>query len=111
MEALLSNLLIRECRHGIHFVKRNRNPIISSCHIYHNKGCGVYFEGVNLHQVNIADSHISYNAGGGIKVFNSEIRNLQICGNDIEYNCALLTCEKQKCCQRISTAFVVYGFL
>jgi len=87
MEALLSNLLIRECKHGIHFVKRNRNPIISSCHIYHNRGCGVYFEGVNLHQVNIADSHISYNAGGGIKVFNSEIRNLQICGNDIEYNC------------------------
>jgi len=38
MEALLSNLLIRECRHGVHFVKRNRNPIISSCHIYHNKG-------------------------------------------------------------------------
>ncbi len=86
MEALLSDLFIHQCRHGVHFIKRNRNPIISSCHIYHNKGCGVYFEGVNLHQVNIADSHISYNEGGGIKVFNSEIRNLQICGNDIEYN-------------------------
>ncbi|MBM3238305.1 hypothetical protein FJZ31_18595 [Candidatus Poribacteria bacterium] len=86
MEVLLSELFIHKCRHGVHFIKRNRNPIISSCHIYHNKGCGVYFEGVNLHQVNIADSHISYNAGGGIKVFNSEIRNLQICGNDIEYN-------------------------
>ncbi len=86
MAALLSNLFIHECRHGVHFVTRNRNPIISSCHIYHNRGCGVYFENVNLHQVNIADSHISYNAGGGIKVFNSQIRNLQICGNDIEYN-------------------------
>ncbi len=86
MEALLSDLFIHKCRHGVHFIRRNRNPIISSCHIYHNKGCGVYFEGVNLHQVNIADNHISYNAGGGIKVFNSEIRNLQICGNDIEYN-------------------------
>ena len=84
--AMLSDLLIHECRHGVHFITRNRNPIISSCHIYHNNGCGVYFDGVNLHQVNIADSHISYNAGGGIKVFNSEIRNLQICGNDIEYN-------------------------
>ena len=86
MAASLSDLFIHRCRHGVHFIKRNRNPIISSCHIYHNNGCGVYFEGVNLHQVNIADSHISYNAGGGIKVFNSEIRNLQICGNDIEYN-------------------------
>ena len=86
MAASLSDLFIHRCRHGVHFIKRNRNPIISSCHIYHNNGCGVYFEGVNLHQVNIADSHISYNAGSGIKVFNSEIRNLQICGNDIEYN-------------------------
>jgi parallel beta-helix repeat protein len=86
METLLSDLFIHKCRHGVHFIKRNRNPIISSCYIYHNKGCGVYFEGVNLHQVNIADSHISYNAGGGIKIVNSEIRNLQICGNDIEYN-------------------------
>jgi len=86
MAVLLSHLLIRRCRHGIHFVKRNRNPIISSCHIYNNTGCGVYFEGVNLHQVDIADSHISYNLGGGVKVFDSQIRNLQICGNDIEYN-------------------------
>jgi parallel beta-helix repeat protein len=86
MESLLSHLFIHKCRHGIRFVKRNRNPIVSSCHIYHNRGCGIYFEGVNLHQVNIADSHVSYNAGGGIKVFDSEIRNLQICGNDIEYN-------------------------
>ena len=78
MAALLSNLFIHECRHGVHFVTRNRNPIISSCHIYHNRGCGVYFENVNLHQVNIADSHISYNAGGGIKVFNSQIRNLHV---------------------------------
>jgi len=91
MGALLSDLFIRECRHGMYFIKRNRNPIISSCHIYHNRGCGVYFEGVSLHQVNIADSHISYNAGGGIKVFDSEIRNLQICGNDIEYNYNLET--------------------
>ena len=86
MAALLSELFIHQCRHGVHFIKRNRNPIISSCHVYHNSGCGIYFEGVNLHQVNIADSHISYNSGGGVKVFNSEIRNLQICGNDIEYN-------------------------
>jgi len=91
MEATLSELFIHKCRHGVHFINRNRNSIVSSCHIYHNKGCGVYFEDVNLHQVNIADSHISYNAGGGIKVFNSEIRNLQICGNDIEYNYNLET--------------------
>ncbi|MFC1716358.1 right-handed parallel beta-helix repeat-containing protein [Candidatus Poribacteria bacterium] len=86
MKALLSDLLIRECRHGVHLITRNRNTIISACHIYHNRGCGIYLDGVNLHQINIADSHISYNSGGGIKIFSSQIRNLQICGNDIEYN-------------------------
>jgi len=60
--------------------------LISHCHIYFNTGVGVYLDGVNLHQINIASSHISYNRLGGIRLDRSEVRNLQITGNDIEYN-------------------------
>ncbi|MBM4086943.1 MAG: hypothetical protein FJ272_19310, partial [Planctomycetes bacterium] len=82
----LTRLHIHDCRHGIHVVRRNRNLIIAECHVYHNRGVGVFYDRVNLHQSNITGSHISYNKAGGIKVLESEIRNLQISGNDIEYN-------------------------
>ncbi len=86
MQPTLHALLIRQCRHGIHLVKRNRNVDISSCHIYEHRGVGVYLDHVNLHQINIHGNHISYCKQGGIKIVGSEIRNLQICSNDIEYN-------------------------
>ncbi|MCA9075788.1 MAG: right-handed parallel beta-helix repeat-containing protein [Planctomycetaceae bacterium] len=86
MQSVFEGILIRRCRHGIHLVERNRNVLISHCHLYHNTGAGVYLDGVNLHQINIAGSHISYNRLGGIRIERSEIRNLQITGNDIEYN-------------------------
>jgi hypothetical protein len=65
---------------------RNRNVQISECHLYDNRGVGVLMDGVNLHQINIANSHISYNRQGGIVCRDSEIRNLQITGCDIEGN-------------------------
>ncbi len=86
MQMVFRNLLITEVRHGIHLVERNRNVIISHCHIYFNTGVGVYLDDLNLHQINISDNHISYNRQGGIRIERSEIRNLQITGNDIEYN-------------------------
>lgn len=86
MQMVFRNLLITEVRHGIHLVERNRNVIISHCHIYFNTGVGVYLADLNLHQINISDNHISYNRQGGIRIERSEIRNLQITGNDIEYN-------------------------
>lgn len=86
MQSVFEGVLIRRCRHGIHLVQRNRNVLISHCHIYHNTGVGVFLDGVNLHQINIAGSHISYNRLGGIRIERSEVRNLQITGNDIEYN-------------------------
>ncbi len=85
-KATLTNLLIRDCRHGIHIVKRNRNVLINGVHIYHNREVGIYLDNVDLHQINIQGSHISYNGGGGIKVKEGNIRNIQITGNDIEYN-------------------------
>ncbi|CAN5173200.1 hypothetical protein BH23VER1_BH23VER1_36100 [soil metagenome] len=47
---------------------RNRNVIISHCHIYHNSGVGIYLEGLNLHQISVVGSHISYNRLGGIRI-------------------------------------------
>ena len=86
MQSVFEGVMVTRCRHGIHLIKRNRNVLISHCHIYFNTGVGVYFDGVNLHQINIASSHISYNRLGGIRLERSEVRNLQITGNDIEYN-------------------------
>lgn len=86
MQSVLEGVLIRRCRHGIHLTHRNRNVVITHCHVYHNTGCGILLDRVNLHQINIACCHISYNRLGGIRIEGSEIRNLQITGNDIEYN-------------------------
>jgi polygalacturonase len=86
MQPTLHQVAIRTCRHGIHLANRDRNVLISDCHIYDNSGVGILFDAVNLHQTNIHGCHISYCKQGGIKVVASEIRNLQICSNDIEYN-------------------------
>jgi parallel beta-helix repeat protein len=86
MQLVLRSLLITQVRHGVHLTKRNRNVIITHCHIYFNTGVGVYLNSLNLHQINISDNHISYNRQSGIRIEQSEIRNLQITGNDIEYN-------------------------
>ena len=86
LQARLEGLLLRDLRHGLRLVARNRNLIVAHCHIYHNTGVGVWFDGVNLHQVNLVGNHISYNRLGRVRVERSEVRNLQITGNDIEYN-------------------------
>jgi len=88
MQPTLSGVFIRQCRYGVHLVKRNRNVLIADSHIYHGRGpaIGIYFDGVNLHQTNIVGCHISYCRHAGIKIQRSEIRNLQITGCDIEYN-------------------------
>lgn len=86
MKATFSRILIRKVLHGIHLTQRNRNVIISDCHIYENRGIGIFLDHVNLHQINVGNSHISYNEGGGIVQRNSEVRNLQIGNCDIEAN-------------------------
>jgi len=86
MEAIFSRLLIRKVLHGIQLKQRNRNVIISDCHIYENRGTGIYLDHVNLHQINVGNSHISYNDGGGIVQRGGDVRNLQIGNCDIEGN-------------------------
>ena len=86
MKAIVTNVLIRRCKIGIHIVKRNRNLIIAQCHIYHNTQIGIDFDQVNLHQANITGNHISYNPVAGIRLKAGNMRNFQIVGNDIEYN-------------------------
>lgn len=86
MQPTLTRITVRDCLHGIHLTQRNRNVQISDCHLYDNRGIGVFLDGVNLHQINIVGSHISYNDQGGIVARKSEIRNLQIGTCDIEGN-------------------------
>ncbi len=86
MQLTLSRLTIRKCRHAVHLIDRNRNVILSECHLYENSGIGVFLDHLNLHQINICNCHISYNQQGGVVSLDSEIRNLQIGTCDIEGN-------------------------
>lgn len=85
MQITIRGVHIRGVRHAIHMVKRNRNVLIDACHIYENRGIGIYYDKVNLHQSNISASHISY-CGGGIVVRGGDVRNIHISGCDIEGN-------------------------
>jgi hypothetical protein len=86
MQLTLQRVTIRECRHGVHLVRRNRNVLISACHIYKNRGVGIYYDRVNLHQSNIVGCHISYCDQGGVVSRGGDVRNIQISGCDIESN-------------------------
>ncbi len=88
MQFTCTETLIRQCQHGVHLTGRNRNLLISACHIYENRGCGVFYDHVNLHQSNIVGSHISYCAGGGVVIRGGEVRNVHIGTCDIESNMA-----------------------
>jgi parallel beta-helix repeat protein len=86
MQLTITRTVVREARHGIHLTVRNRNVIISDCHLYHNSGVGVFYDHVDLHQSNISGCHISYNAGGGVVSLGGGVRNLHIGTCDIESN-------------------------
>lgn len=86
MQLTITRTRISQCRHGIHLVKQNRNIVVSDCHIYQNRGIGIYYDRVSLHQSNIVGSHISYCDGGGIVSRNSAVRNIQIGSCDLESN-------------------------
>ena len=86
MQLTISRLTVRRALHGIHLVQRNRNVIISDCHIYENRGVGLFYDGVNLHQSNVVGCHISYNQQGGIVVKGGDVRNIHIGTCDIEGN-------------------------
>lgn len=86
MQLSISRLTVRDALHGIHLTRRNRNVMIDQCHLYHNRGIGIFLDHVNLHQTNIANCHISYNAMGGIVVRGGDVRNVQVGTCDIEAN-------------------------
>jgi hypothetical protein len=86
MELTLTRLHIRGVLHCVHLVGNNRNVLISDCHLYENRGIGIFYDNVNLHQSNITGSHISYCRGGGIVSRAGNVRNIHITGCDIESN-------------------------
>ena len=91
MQLTLRGVVIREARHAVRLHGRNRNVLISDCHFYHNRGIGVFYDAVDLHQSNITGSHISYNAGGGVVVRGGNVRNIHIGNCDIESNMSATT--------------------
>lgn len=86
MQAIVSKVSVREARHGVHLVNRNRNVIITACHLYDNTGVGVFLDRVNLHQFILGDTHVSYNDGGGVVVAGGNVRNIHIGNCDLEGN-------------------------
>ena len=86
MQITISRVVVRECRHAVHLTTRNRNVLISACHFYNNRGIGVFYDNVNLHQSNIVGCHISYCGGGGVVSHGGNVRNLHIGTCDIEGN-------------------------
>ncbi|MEC8929515.1 MAG: right-handed parallel beta-helix repeat-containing protein, partial [Verrucomicrobiota bacterium] len=86
MQTTIREVLIRNCRYGIHLFERNRNFLLAQCHIYDNSDTGVFFDQCNLHQVIIIGNHISYCKRAGIRQLEGDVHNIQITGNDIEYN-------------------------
>jgi hypothetical protein len=86
MELTITRIHIRGVLHCIHLTGNNRNLIISECHLYENRGIGIFYDDVNLHQSNITGCHISYNRRGGIVSRGGNVRNIHITGCDIESN-------------------------
>src|SRR4051794_40313562 len=86
MQITISRLLVRKAHHAIYLTRRNRNVRMYCWQLYENRGAGIYYDDVNLHQSNITGCHISYNAGGGIVSRKGDVRNIQITGCDIEDN-------------------------
>ncbi|MFO0870016.1 MAG: right-handed parallel beta-helix repeat-containing protein [Pirellulales bacterium] len=88
MQFTADRLLIYQVRHGIRLRERNRNLLLANCHLYDNRGIGIWYDHVNLHQSNISGCHVSYCRGGGIVVQGGDVRNIHITGCDIEGNMA-----------------------
>jgi hypothetical protein len=86
MQATIGQVLVRNCKYGIHLVERNRNVLLADSHLYDNSEYGLFFDRCNLHQIIVHGNHISYNKKAGIKSLDGDVHNLQITGNDIEYN-------------------------
>jgi len=86
VQLTVTRTVIRKTLHAIHLVRRNRNVIVSDCHLYDNRGAGVFYDDVSLHQSNITGCHISYNGAGGIVCRGGDVRNIQVAGCDLEAN-------------------------
>lgn len=84
MQLTVYGVTLRKLRHGVHLVQRNRNVLISACHVYENSGVGIYLDNVNLHQTNVVGCHVSYCGGGGVVCRGGEVRNVHIGTCDIE---------------------------
>lgn len=88
MQLTISHVHIQKMLHCVRLLENNRNVIIDHCHFYQNRGVGVLYDQVNLHQSNIVGCHISYCGGGGIVCRGGNVRNIHVSGCDLESNMA-----------------------
>lgn len=86
MQLTLTRVIVRRALHAIRLTGRNRNVLIANCHVYDNRGVGVFYDDVDLHQSNIVGCHISYNQQGGVVSRAGNVRNIHIGSCDIESN-------------------------
>jgi hypothetical protein len=86
MQLTITRMVIRKALHAVHLTQRNRNVIVADCHLYENRGAGIFYDNLSLHQSNITNCHISYNAAGGVVCRGCDVRNIQIGSCDIEAN-------------------------
>lgn len=86
LKAVVSQVLVRRCRIGVHLVERNRDFLLAASHLYDNLEYGLFFDRCDLHQIIVHGCHISWNKRAGIYSLGGDVHNLQIVGNDIEYN-------------------------
>jgi len=102
LKCVISQVLVRRCRIGVHLVERNRDFILSDSHLYDNHEVGLFFDHCDLHQIIVQGCHISWNKIAGIRAVGGDVHNLQIVGNDIEYNNATARTSKTPLAERPS---------
>ncbi len=49
MQAVIEGCLFRRLRHGMRLHRRNRNVLISHCHLYFNTGVGIFLDQYLIH--------------------------------------------------------------
>lgn len=52
MKCVISQVLIRRCRIGVHLVERNRDFVLPDSHLYDSHEIGLFFDRCNLQQTN-----------------------------------------------------------
>lgn len=76
-----------DLRTGIEFAEVNRNVILANNNVWHCLDYGIWWNGGNIHQMNMTGNHISYTRKA-LFMDDALIYNVQVVGNAIEASSA-----------------------